>query len=57
MCEDCDHKKDPDGGHCYMFAEAPDGPCGQFTVNGVQQHTQPTPLAAMSALRHLSLDI
>lgn len=25
-CDTCDHKQHPDGGHCYMFREAP-APC------------------------------
>lgn len=26
-CETCDHFKHPDGGHCYMFREAPTYVC------------------------------
>lgn len=42
-CEMCDHKKNPDGGHCYMFRMAPAEPCMQHTVRalaaraGIQQ--------------------
>lgn len=31
-CEMCQHKKNPDGGHCYMFRLAPTEPCMQHTV-------------------------
>jgi hypothetical protein len=32
-CETCDHKKYPDGGHCYMFREEVPGDfCGQHTL-------------------------
>lgn len=30
-CETCDHKKHPDGGHCYMFRLEPKNPCSQHT--------------------------
>lgn len=30
-CDTCDHKRDPDGGHCYMFREAPTEVCMQHT--------------------------
>lgn len=30
-CETCDHKQNPDGGHCYMFREAPTEVCMQHT--------------------------
>lgn len=30
-CETCDHKKHPDGGHCYMFRYTPTEPCAQHT--------------------------
>ena len=30
-CETCDHKKNPDGGHCYMFKDAPSEICMQHT--------------------------
>lgn len=26
-CEACDHKQRPDGGFCYMFADAPEEVC------------------------------
>lgn len=30
-CKQCDHKKNPDGGHCYMFRVMPNGDyCAQF---------------------------
>lgn len=28
----CDHSKHPDGGHCYMFRQAPAMACGQHTA-------------------------
>lgn len=31
-CEMCDHKKRPDGGHCYMFRMSPTEPCMQHTI-------------------------
>lgn len=31
-CSTCDHKKHPDGGHCYMFRFAPTEPCMQHSV-------------------------
>lgn len=33
-CEMCDHKKNPDGGHCYMFKDEPDKICYQHTARG-----------------------
>jgi len=30
-CATCDHKKHPDGGHCYMFKDAPKQVCKQHT--------------------------
>lgn len=30
-CATCDHKQNPDGGHCYMFRSAPNDACGQHT--------------------------
>ena len=30
-CETCDHKRHPDGGHCYMFRLAPTEPCAHHT--------------------------
>jgi hypothetical protein len=30
-CKQCDHKKNPDGGHCYMFRTQPTAEyCAQF---------------------------
>jgi hypothetical protein len=31
-CTTCDHKKNPEGGHCYMFRHAPEITCGAHTV-------------------------
>ena len=31
-CETCDHKKHPDGGHCYMFRTEPDEVCMIHTL-------------------------
>ena len=31
-CATCDHSKHPQGGHCYMFREAPNIVCGQHTA-------------------------
>lgn len=31
-CAACDHKQNPDGGFCYMFADAPDEVCIQHTA-------------------------
>ncbi len=28
-CDGCEHKDEPDGGHCYMFKLPPLGRCGQ----------------------------
>ena len=31
-CQHCDHKNNPEGGHCYMFRTAPTGQyCAQYT--------------------------
>ncbi|EKD89721.1 MAG: hypothetical protein ACD_33C00002G0013 [uncultured bacterium] len=30
-CSKCDHSKYPDGGHCYMFKDAPTYICMQHT--------------------------
>lgn len=30
-CETCGHKKNPDGGHCYMFQSEPPKQCMQHT--------------------------
>lgn len=30
-CSTCYHKKNPDGGHCYMFQEEPRNVCMQHT--------------------------
>lgn len=30
-CETCEHKKRPDGGHCYMFQHEPTDVCMQHT--------------------------
>lgn len=30
-CTTCDHKKYPDGGHCYMFKTEPKQTCGLHT--------------------------
>ena len=30
-CSTCDHIKNPDGGHCYMFRTEPDERCMQHT--------------------------
>lgn len=37
-CSACDHKEHPDGGHCYMFRFAPDGPCAHhsFRVEAIR---------------------
>lgn len=35
-CATCDHKRNPDGGHCYMFRLAPTTACVQHTYS-VQQ--------------------
>lgn len=32
-CTTCDHKKHPDGGHCYMFKLAPTSACSHHTFN------------------------
>jgi len=31
-CSTCDHIKNPDGGHCYMFADEPTEICMQHTA-------------------------
>lgn len=31
-CATCDHKKHPDGGHCYMFKQEPQWRCQQHTA-------------------------
>jgi hypothetical protein len=31
-CATCDHKRYPDGGHCYMFRHAPEWECQQHTA-------------------------
>jgi hypothetical protein len=31
-CAACDHKRYPDGGHCYMFRHAPEWECQQHTA-------------------------
>jgi hypothetical protein len=31
-CATCDHKRHPDGGHCYMFRRAPQVACLQHTA-------------------------
>lgn len=31
-CNTCDHKKHPDGGHCYMFRTEPTSRCMQHTA-------------------------
>lgn len=31
-CATCDHSQHPDGGHCYMFRNAPNITCGQHTA-------------------------
>ena len=30
-CDTCKHKKNPDGGHCYMFQAEPRNVCMQHT--------------------------
>jgi len=30
-CVTCDHKQNPDHGHCYMFRLAPTEPCAHHT--------------------------
>ncbi len=30
-CARCKHSQQPDGGHCFMFKDAPGPRCGQFT--------------------------
>lgn len=30
-CSTCNHKKHPDGGHCYMFRTEPQWQCQQHT--------------------------
>lgn len=30
-CASCEHKKRPEGGHCYMFRTEPEGICMQHT--------------------------
>lgn len=27
-CSTCDHRRYPDGGHCYMFRQEPESTCG-----------------------------
>lgn len=41
LCETCDHKKHPDGGHCYMFREEPEFKCMQHTDYSVVIFTGP----------------
>lgn len=31
-CAACDHKRFPDGGHCYMFRDAPTDACHKHTA-------------------------
>lgn len=31
-CETCEHKRYPQGGHCYMFKEQREMPCAQWTA-------------------------
>lgn len=35
LCETCEHKRDPDGGWCYMFKNEPQKPCYHHTKGGV----------------------
>lgn len=35
-CSTCDHIKNPDGGHCYMFADEPTEICMQHTGRKVK---------------------
>ena len=34
-CQYCDHSKNPQGGHCYMFREAPTEICRKHTLAGL----------------------
>lgn len=42
-CDTCDHKRIPDGGHCYMFRQAPTDVCMQHT--GHDRFQMPATLA------------
>lgn len=37
-CATCEHKRHPDGGHCYMFRDEPTEACLQHT--GLQRYTE-----------------
>lgn len=32
-CAACEHKRYPDGGHCYMFRDAPTEPCAKHAAH------------------------
>lgn len=40
-CENCAHKKDPQGGWCYMFRDEPDGLCRQYKGGYPRYRPQP----------------
>lgn len=48
-CATCDHKKHPDGGHCYMFKDAPKQVC--------KQHTPPHFIARQWVSRNVSMQL
>lgn len=37
-CETCDHRKNPQGGHCYMFREPPETACQIHTSLPYRAH-------------------
>ena len=48
-CSTCDHIKNPDGGHCYMFRTEPDEVCMQHTLRKVIVVGSPTALSLVLA--------
>ncbi len=49
-CDTCGHKKNPDGGHCYMFRGAPTEVCMQHTLRATHQRLFRNPIAVAAAL-------
>jgi hypothetical protein len=39
-CATCDHKLNPDGGHCYMFRDEPSDVCMQHTARFLFERLQ-----------------
>ncbi|MDR6421302.1 hypothetical protein J2801_003590 [Paraburkholderia phenoliruptrix] len=53
-CATCNHKQNPDGGHCYMFRDEPTDVCmqhtGRFLFDRLQDYLP------MELIRHLAKD-